>query len=104
MRRWFYCAAVLMLVGTAVPAFAQNAQINGVIKDQTGGIIPGATVTGKNADNGFTRVSVSEANGEYRLPSLPPGRYTVTVELQGFSTESRPDLVLVIDQTAIINF
>src|SRR5207248_7600375 len=40
----------------------------------------------------------------YRLPSLPPGAYSVTAEIQGFSTETRPDIVLVIDQTAIINF
>jgi len=85
-------------------AFAQNAQIRGVVKDATGGVVPGASVTGKNADSGFTRLAVTEANGEYRLPSLPPGRYVLTVELPGFSTETRPDLVLVIDQTAIINF
>lgn len=106
MRNWLIGATVLVLYVAlgASEAHAQNAQITGVVKDQSGGIIPGATITGKNADNGFTRVSVSESNGEYRLPLLPPGRYIVTVELQGFSAETRPDIVLVIDQTANLNF
>ena len=47
---------------------------------------------------------MTEGAGEYRLPSLPPGRYSVAVELSGFSTETRPDIVLIIDQTANLNF
>ena len=105
MRKRLISAAVVMLgLACGSTAFAQNALITGVVKDSTGGVVPGASVTGKNADSGFTRLAVTEANGEYRLPSLPPGRYVLTVELPGFSTETRPDLVLVIDQTAIINF
>jgi outer membrane receptor protein involved in Fe transport len=88
----------------AAPAFAQNAQIAGTVKDSTGGVIPGATVTAKNTDTGLTRASVTDGSGEYRLLSLPPGRYSVTTELSGFSTETRPDITLVIEQTALINF
>src|SRR5947207_7916161 len=106
MRKWVVGGAIvfLWLTCSPPPAFAQNAQITGVVKDSSGGIVPGVTVTGRNAENGFTRVAVTEANGEYRLPSLPPGRYTVTAELAGFNTETRPDIVLVIEQTAIIAF
>jgi hypothetical protein len=88
----------------AAPVFAQNAQITGTLKDQSGGVLPGATVTARNQETGLTRTAVTEGNGEYRLPVLPPGVYTITAELQGFSTETRADLTLVIDQTAIINF
>ena len=105
MRKRLIGAAVVMLgLACGSTAFAQNAQIQGVVKDSTGGVVPGASVTGKNADTGFARTGMTEANGEYRLPSLPPGRYVITAELTGFSTETRPDIVLVIDQTAIINF
>jgi outer membrane receptor protein involved in Fe transport len=106
MLKWSVGAIVVAvcLGACATPAYAQNAQITGVVKDSSGGVIPGATITAKNVDNGFTRAAVSEAGGEYRLVSLPPGPYTVTTELQGFSSETRPDIVLVIDQTAIINF
>src|SRR2546425_5536060 len=106
MRKWLVGGAALLLwlAFSPSPAFAQNAQITGVVKDTSGGVVPGVTVTGKNADNGFTRVAVTEANGEYRLPSLPPGRYAITAELSGFSTETRADIVLVIEQAAIIPF
>src|SRR5436309_1715222 len=106
MDKWRVSGAVLLvwLAFSPSPVFAQNAQITGVVKDSSGGVVPGVTVTGKNAENGFTRVAVTEGNGEYRLPSLPPGRYAVTAELSGFNTETRPDIVLVIEQTAIIAF
>src|SRR5262249_36291519 len=105
MSRWsFGVLVVLGVVAFGAPAYAQNAQITGVVKDSSGAIIPGVTVTARNVETGFTRVGVTEANGDYRLPSLPPGRYAVTSELSGFSTETRPDIVLIIEQTAIINF
>jgi outer membrane receptor protein involved in Fe transport len=91
----------LLLAGTA---HAQNAQMAGTVTDQTGGVVPGVTVTARNQETGFLRAGVTDADGSYRLPALPPGTYTLTVELPGFSTESRADIVLVIDQTANINF
>ena len=105
MRNWLVgFAAFLISIASASSAFAQNAQINGTVKDSSGAIIPGATVTARNHDTGLTRTGVTEAAGEFRLPSLPPGRYSVSTELSGFSTETRPDIVLIIDQTAIIDF
>jgi hypothetical protein len=105
MRHWLVGFLTLALsIAAAAAAFAQNAQISGLVKDQSGAVIPGATVTARNVDTGLTRVAVSDGTGEYRLVSLPPGRYSVATELSGFSTETRPDIVLVIDQTALINF
>jgi len=88
----------------AAGAHAQNAQIAGTVRDTSGGVIPGATVTARNVDTGFMRTAVTDGQGEYRLPSLPPGRYAVATELAGFTTETRPDITLIIDQTATINF
>ena len=63
MNKWLIRAAILMmwLSFSAAPAFAQNAQITGVVKDTSGGVVPGVTVTGKNAENGFTRVAEDDA-------------------------------------------
>src|SRR5947207_6470242 len=96
--------AILLWTALATDAYAQNAQITGTVRDSSGGLIPGATITARNVDTGFTRTGVTDAQGEYRLPSLPPGRYAVTTELSGFTTEARPDITLIIDQTAIIHF
>ena len=106
MRTWFVglLAIVIGILLAPSAAFAQNAQITGSVKDSSGAIIPGATVTARNVDTGLTRTAVTEGSGEYRLPSLPPGRYSVATELSGFSTETRPDIILIIDQTAILNF
>src|SRR5262245_49750112 len=106
MPKWSVGAILIaaFLLASATAAHAQNAQVIGVGKASSGAVIPGATVTAKNVDSGFMRTAVTEGSGEYRLVSLPPGPYTVAAELQGFSGETRPDIVLVIDQTAIINF
>ena len=104
MRKWFVGAACLVaFLALADAAHAQNAQVIGNIKDNTGGLAPGVTVTARNVETGLTRAAVTDGKGDYRLPALPPGRYTLTAELSGFSTETRSDIVLVIDQTATIN-
>jgi hypothetical protein len=97
-------AVLVALVVGAGTALAQNAQITGTLKDQSSGVLPGVTVTAKNQASGLTRVAVTEANGQYRLAALTPGVYDLTTELSGFSSESRKDIVLVIDQVAIIDF
>jgi hypothetical protein len=106
MPKWSIGAIVIgfWLGACATSAYAQNAQVVGVVKDTSGAVIPGVTITARNVETGFTRIALTEANGEYRLPSLPPGRYSVTTELSGFSSEARPDITLIIEQTAIINF
>ena len=93
-----------LLAAASGTAFAQNAQVIGTLKDSSGGVLPGVTVTARNEETGLTRTAVSEANGEYRLPALPPGRYAVAAELLGFTGETRQNLVLVIDQTLTVDF
>ncbi len=105
MRKWILYAAMLAgIFVCAGTASAQNARVHGTLKDQSGAVLPGVTVTARNQETGLTRTAVTEGNGEYRVAALPPGTYTVTAELSGFTTEARPGLVLVIDQTANIDF
>jgi hypothetical protein len=106
MKKWITRLAIvgLFLACGVSSAYAQNAQMTGIVTDASGGVVPGATVTAKNQETGFLRTGVTDGNGGYRLPALPPGRYMLTVELVGFTTETRPDIVLVIDQTASMNF
>jgi hypothetical protein len=96
--------ATVLVLGVAARARAQNAQISGTVKDPSGAVIPGVTVSARNAATGLVRTSVSDAVGEYRVPALPPGTYAVTSELSGFTTETRAAVTLVIDQTAVLNF
>ncbi len=84
-------AALLVLAwGLALlpAAQAQTAGGNliGRVLDKSGGALPGATVTATQKETGLSRNTVTERDGSYRLPSLPVGTYTVTVELNGYAT------------------
>ncbi len=104
MRKWLIGLAVAVSLSAAHEAAAQNAQIAGTVKDETGGVLPGVTITAKNVETGLARTATTDAAGNYRLPALPPGVYSLQAQLENFSSETRPDIVLVIDQTATIPF
>ena len=63
-----------------------GANLIGRVLDKSGAALPGATVTATQKETGLTRTTVTESDGHYRLPSVPVGTYTVTVELNGFAT------------------
>ena len=84
-------AALLVLAwGLSLPPAAQaqaaGGNLIGHVQDKSGAALPGATVTATQKGTGLIRNTVSESDGSYRLPSLPAGSYTVTVELNGFAT------------------
>jgi len=88
-RLRFRSLAVLAIIAlSASVALAQitAATISGTIKDDTGGILPGADIVVKNLDTGISRSAVSNADGAFALPGLPPGKYEVRVALPGFTT------------------
>ena len=86
------------------PGFAQTlGTITGEVKDSTGGVVPGATVTVVNKATNATRTTPTNAVGLFDFPALPPGTYTVKSELEGFKTATR-DVELQVQQTARVNF
>src|SRR5262249_16991239 len=72
--------------------------------DQTGAVLPGATVTATNLETGGQIVGVSDARGEYRLASVPPGKYRVQAELAGFTTVVVSSVELLVGQNATLPF
>src|SRR5262245_15741806 len=75
--RTLSCGGLLVLL-TATLALAQGgatAQITGTVKDPSGGVLPGATVTITQTETGFKREVVSDANGLFSFPSIPIGPY-----------------------------
>jgi hypothetical protein len=82
---------IVLVAVSALPAsaFAQ-ATLSGVVKDISGGVLPGTTVeVSSPALIEKTRTAVSDATGQYRLTELPPGTYAVTFTLTGFNTVRR---------------
>src|SRR5438128_12460733 len=93
---------VMSLFIMTASLFAQTslATLRGKAIDQQGGVLPGATVTVRHVETNTTRTSVTEATGQYFLPSLPAGPYELTVERSGLSTATRANVVLPVGQEA----
>ncbi|MBK5299332.1 MAG: TonB-dependent receptor [Vicinamibacteria bacterium] len=106
MRRLLTLVAACSFVLAALPAFAQSqattAEISGRVTDAQGGVLPGATVTVKSGDTGYTRSVITNAEGRYAIPLLPPGNYELVAELTGFAP-TRRSLVLNVGAMQTIN-
>ena len=89
VHRTALCSLVLTAVlAGAAPLAAQNTtgSVSGRISDSGGLPVPGATITVESPNLQGVRTTVSSANGDYIFPHLPPGPYTITVELSGFAS------------------
>src|SRR5688500_6593407 len=100
-------AVFLLSLSMASTASAQGQAINGTIEgtvvDNSGGILPGVTVTVTNTDNGDTRVVLTNETGVFRAPLLPLGAYRVAAELQGFRRYEQTGITLSAGQVAVVN-
>jgi carboxypeptidase family protein len=98
--------AVALSLGVllASPALAQTGQINGVITDNTGGVVPGATVKAVEQSTGLSRDTVTDTEGRYNFTALRPTTYDITTELSGFKSSQRKAVVLQANQYVTVNF
>ncbi|HZQ20992.1 MAG TPA: carboxypeptidase-like regulatory domain-containing protein [Terriglobales bacterium] len=81
-----------------------SAAINGVVTDTTGAAVSAAKITATDLDRGTVWPASTNEQGVYNLPRLPVGRYDIKVECQGFQSAQRSDIVLVLNQTARVDF
>ncbi len=90
---------------TLLHAQAQTTStLTGTITDSTGAVVPGATVSISSPSLiGGTHTSVTDSQGIYRFPSIQPGVYQLTAELQGFRTVTRDDIRLSLGQTVTLD-
>src|ERR1035437_9459258 len=102
-RVWLLAAVCLL--GTVAAASAQTGSgIAGVVKDASGGVLPGVTVEAASpAMIGGNRTAVTDGNGQYKIIDLRPGDYTVTFVLAGFRTGKRDGITLPASFTATVN-
>ncbi len=103
----FKLRVVLCAWAVALPtlALAQGtAGISGQVKDATGGVLPGVTVEASSpALIEKTRVATTDGAGEFKIVSLPPGAYTISFSLTGFSSVRREGIVLTTGFTATVD-
>jgi len=101
----FVRMAVLALAVVALGESTVFAQaIAGVVRDASGGVMPGVTVEASSpALIEKTRTAVTDGEGQYKIISLTPGTYTVTFTLTGFNTIRREGIEITNDFTAGVN-
>jgi hypothetical protein len=99
------CLALLALA-VALPLQAQldTASIVGTVKDTSGAVLPGVSVTATQEGTGFTTTASTNSKGEYVFSTLRIGTYTVSAELQNFKRGVRKDVALGIQQRQEVNF
>src|SRR5437879_13279407 len=103
LGRVIFCAASILGIFSTQPVFAgqQDAGIVGSVRDESGAVLPGVTVTVTGpALQVPSVVAVSDQRGEYRLTPLPIGTYTVEYTLPGFQTVRREGIRLTVGFTA----
>lgn len=96
---------VLLVACFSMLAFAQTAgaRLEGIVRDTTGAVIPGVTVTATNEGTNISYSTVTNESGLYIFVNLVPGAYTITSELQGFKRYVNKGLVLKVADTLAIN-
>ena len=107
MKLVFRCLLTAAVVAMSAAAFAQPAQtgtIQGEVKDASGAIMPGVTMTLTDEQRGFSRSTVTDENGRYVFPAVPIGNYTIEAVLQGFKTERSTNNQVEVERTTMVSF
>jgi carboxypeptidase family protein len=94
---------VLLLASVAGAQTVAIAQLSGVIKDESGGALPGAEVKATQTTTGLTRFVTTGSGGEYVIPNLPVGPYQLDVALSGFSSYQQKGITLDVGSSPTVN-
>jgi len=109
-QHWVFVLLLFTAIAISAPdmplLMAQSADtgaLTGVVKDPSGSVVSGAQLTATNNATAQVRTVISGADGVYRFTLLPPGRYKITVSMQGFQTAEFPSITINVTETAVLN-
>jgi len=80
-----------------------GASISGTVKDESGATLASAVVSVKNLETGAERKLIADDAGRYSAPSAAVGRYQVSAEKAGFTSQAKTSINLVVGQTAVVD-
>ncbi|MGZ4824629.1 MAG: TonB-dependent receptor domain-containing protein [Terriglobales bacterium] len=100
MKLWLVFLAIALISGSAVAQSAATAELHVLAKDPNGLVVKNATVTVRNEARNVERAATANPDGEYQFLSVPPGRYTITVQAPGFAKMVARDVTITIGQKA----
>src|SRR5450755_88096 len=98
--RWAPLIAMLLvaLLPLQAPAQVASSTLSGTALDESGAAAPGVAITAREDNTGFTRATVTGAEGAYVVEELAPGIYTITAEKAGFRTTTSGHVALSVNQ------
>jgi len=96
--------AMGILLASHADAQTSGATLSGTVTDQSGGVVPQATISIKNVATGITRSNTTSAAGFYSAPNLLPGIYEVKAEAQGFTSKLQTGVNLTVGEQQVLNF
>ncbi len=94
---------VCVLFATLVCAQTGTSSVRGIVSDPKGAVLPGATVTISDKQNGFSRSATTDGRGEYQFQQLPPSTYTITVNGKGFAEVRQEGVQLLVGVPTTLN-
>ena len=98
------CGGLILTVLSCSFVFAQGtAQISGVVRDQSGAVLPGVEVTATQTETAIARTTLSNETGSFVLPSLVTGPYRLEAALAGFRTFVQTGIVLQVNSNPSFN-
>ena len=97
VNRSVLVCSVLLISGAAVRG-QTTGTIVGTVTDSSGAVAPNVAITVTSQDTGLTRKTVSSQSGNYAVPLLPVGTYSVTAEAAGFKKKTTTGIVLEVNQ------
>ena len=94
-----------VILGSFGIALAQSStgSISGTVSDERESVIPGATVTVRSVETGFSRTATTDREGRYKFVSLPIGAYEITIEAANFAKYVQTGIALVVNQDAVVD-
>src|SRR5690348_7288165 len=102
-----FAALLLLATSSALSAFSQvsisQAQLNGTVRDQTGGLVGKAQIILRDVDTNHVYNTASNTYGYYILTNLPPGNYEFTVDAPGFAKYKQTGITLTVGQVATLD-
>src|SRR4051794_26925644 len=103
MSRFFTTFLLLFVVCVSLLAQADRGSVAGTILDPSGAVVPGISLTLRNAATNLTYSATSNDNGGYSFQNLPIGNYTLSVEAQGFQRQEVKGIEVQVNQQAKID-
>src|SRR6267142_3768703 len=103
-RALLMAAFILSGVSSATIAQTNTGEVGGAVRDISGGVLPGATVTARHAAAGFVVERITDSAGRFFLPALRTGEWDVTASMSGFTPQTHKGIVLEIGRTLNLEF